>query len=157
MMKLMLVLGTMAVVAGCAGSTGDSTGSTTAAVTASSSSSSSGGDNAGGHDGHHRGPPPEAFTACEGKAAGDACTVTHDDQTLTGTCVAPPADAPDARIACRPDNMPEGGRPHGDGDGDGDGKGGPGAGHGDCQGGGAPPPNGQNTDSKPADSTTNPT
>src|SRR4051812_22716742 len=118
MMKLMLVVGTMMVVAGCAGSAEDSTASLTSAVTAAGSSSSgeSGSDTAGkGHDGHHRGPPPEAFTACEGKGAGDACTVTHDDQSIAGTGASPPADARDPRLACRPDHMPEGGPPPGGG------------------------------------------
>jgi hypothetical protein len=117
MMKLMLVVGTMVVAVGCAGSTEDSTASLTSAVSAASSSSS-GSDNANDDhgDGHHRGPPPEAFAACEGKAAGDACTMTHEDVSIAGTCVSPPADAPaDAKIACRPDHMPEGGPPPGGG------------------------------------------
>lgn len=131
-MKLMMVVGTMMVVAGCAGSAEDSTSSLTSAVTAASSSSSGSGsdtaDGKGGRDGHHRGPPPEAIAACDGKAAGDACTFSHDDQSIAGTCVAPPADAPaDASIACRPDNMPEGGPPPGGG------HDGPGGGGGDCQ------------------------
>jgi hypothetical protein len=109
MMKLMLVVGTMVVVAGCAGSTEDSTASLTSAVSAASSSSGS------DERGQHRGPPPEAFTACEGKAAGDACTMTHEEQSIAGTCVSPPADAPDARILCRPEHMPEGGAPPGAG------------------------------------------
>ena len=63
------------------------------------------------------GPPPEALAACTGKAAGDACSVTLRDETLTGKCAAPPFDA-GAGLACRPDRMPEhghgpGGHPHG--------------------------------------------
>ena len=66
--------------------------------------------------GHHRGPPPEALAACASKAAGDSCTVTLDDETLPGTCTAPPADSGATTAACRPDKMPEhgpSGRPHG--------------------------------------------
>lgn len=66
---------------------------------------------------HPHGPPPEAFTACEGKAVSDVCSVTLKDETLAGTCVSPPAGAPDTRIVCRPDKMPahgpHGGPPHG--------------------------------------------
>jgi len=62
-----------------------------------------------------RKPPEAAYTACESKATGDACTITHDDHTITGTCVAPPAEAEDTRIHCRPDRMPEGGPPGGGG------------------------------------------
>lgn len=116
MMKLMLVVGTMVAALGCAGSAEDSTASLTSAVSAASSSSGSDNANDGHAGGHHRAPPPEAFTACEDKAAGDACTITHDDKTITGTCISPPADAPDPRIICRPDNMPEGGPPPGGGD-----------------------------------------
>ena len=67
--------------------------------------------------GHHRGPPPEALAACASKAAGDACTVTFHDETLTGKCAAPPADSGATTLACRPDRMPDhggpGGHPHG--------------------------------------------
>lgn len=48
--------------------------------------------------GRPMGPPPEAFTACEGKAAGDAVSITlPDGRVVTGTCLlmfrpdAPPA------------------------------------------------------------------
>jgi hypothetical protein len=116
MMKLMLVVGTMVVIAGCAGSTEDSTASLTSAVSAAASSSGSDDANDEHGGGRHRGPPPEAFAACEGKAAGDACTIAHDDQSITGTCLSPPAEAPDTRIVCRPDHMPEGGPPPGGGD-----------------------------------------
>lgn len=53
----------------------------------------SGGDQNGpGGGGHRHGPPPEAVAACKGMTAGADCSFTgrHDD-TLTGTCVAPPA------------------------------------------------------------------
>lgn len=151
MMKLMtMVVGTMVVVAGCAGSTTeDSTASLTSAVSKNGSSSgttdtsaNAEGERSGKGD-HHRGPPPEAFTACEGKAAGDACSVTTPDgETLAGTCASPPADAPDTRIACRPDRMPEGGPPpHGRGGG------------GDCDGDG---PGGEKAEGKPEDSAAGP-
>lgn len=58
--------------------------------------------------GHHRGPPPEAFTACEGKAAAAACTVQHHDQSVNGTCEQGP-DGGD-KLACRPERPPEGKR-----------------------------------------------
>lgn len=72
--------------------------------------------------GHHQGPPPEAFEACASKAVGDACTVVLGKDSLSGKCVAPPSDAPDTRIVCRPDRLPDGhgsgghgsgGHPHG--------------------------------------------
>jgi hypothetical protein len=49
-------------------------------------------------------PPPEAIEACNGKAAGDDCTVTTPDgNSIAGKCVAPPPGAPaDAQIACMP-------------------------------------------------------
>ncbi|HET9626282.1 MAG TPA: hypothetical protein VFP84_33195 [Kofleriaceae bacterium] len=58
-------------------------------------------DRPAGHP--HHAPPPEAFAACERRAAGDACTVTFGDHTITGTCAAPP-DA--QQLACRPDHPP---------------------------------------------------
>lgn len=40
----------------------------------------------GGRDGR-QGPPPEAFTACEGKSEGDSVTVEgRDGDLLTATC-----------------------------------------------------------------------
>ncbi len=37
--------------------------------------------------GHRMGPPPEAFTACDGKAVGDAVSITlPDGRTMSGTC-----------------------------------------------------------------------
>ncbi|MFT3773352.1 MAG: hypothetical protein QM820_48855 [Minicystis sp.] len=58
------------------------------------------------HPPHHA-PPPEAFTACDGKAKGDACSVQIHDHTLQGTCDAPPNES---RLACRPNHPPP---PHG--------------------------------------------
>ncbi len=54
---------------------------------------------------HPHQPPPEAFAACDGKAKGDACTVQIHDETIAGTCDAPP-DA--TRLACRPNGPPPG-------------------------------------------------
>jgi hypothetical protein len=51
---------------------------------------------------HPHRPPPEAFSACEGKAAGDACQVTLHDRTLDGSCVAPQQD----ELFCLPKDMP---------------------------------------------------
>lgn len=134
MTKTTMVVGMLVALAGCAGTTAeDSTASLTSAV--STGSQSSGATENAGREQHHRGPPPEAFTACEGKAAGDACTVTHGSDSISGTCASPPPDAPDTRLACRPDHMPEGGPPGHDHAGGG----GP---RGDCQGGEKPADNG---------------
>jgi hypothetical protein len=51
----------------------------------------------------HPGPPPEAFTACEGKAVGDACTVSLHGTDLAGTCSTPPGNQ---GLACRPNHRP---------------------------------------------------
>jgi hypothetical protein len=51
---------------------------------------------------HHQ-PPQAAFDACASSHAGDACSVTFGDHTITGTCAA----APDSQqLACRPDHPP---------------------------------------------------
>lgn len=47
-------------------------------------------------------PPTEAFTACDGRRASDACTVSIHGRTLSGTCEA----FTDARLFCRPEGMP---------------------------------------------------
>jgi hypothetical protein len=49
-----------------------------------------------------RKPPPEAFSACEGKSEGAECSVSFRDQTRDGVCVAP-ADEP---LFCMPNDMP---------------------------------------------------
>lgn len=54
----------------------------------------------GGRGHLFHGPPPEAFTACEGKTAGATCTVAFDAHTLDGTCLAPPPHARDAGESC---------------------------------------------------------
>ena len=53
--------------------------------------------------GPHHPPPPEAFEACKSAKRGDACTVTHDNHTITGVCDAPPDVT---QLACRPDHPP---------------------------------------------------
>src|SRR5215472_12111381 len=45
-------------------------------------------------------PAPEMVAACNGSAAGDACTFTLKGQALTGTCRAGPT--PEAPLACFP-------------------------------------------------------
>jgi hypothetical protein len=50
-----------------------------------------------------RTPPPEAFAACSGKAAGAACTFQHKDRTETGSCFTPDPAQP---VACKPVRPP---------------------------------------------------
>jgi hypothetical protein len=47
-----------------------------------------------------REPPAEAIAACDGRAAGDACSVTIGDRTIDGTC----RSGRDGKgpLACRP-------------------------------------------------------
>ncbi len=56
----------------------------------------------GGGPGGRRGPPAEAFTACDGLAVGAPCTVTFGQHRIQGTC----AHFMDQRILCRPEGMP---------------------------------------------------
>jgi hypothetical protein len=60
----------------------------------------------------HQGPPPEAYSACEGKSAGDTAEfVSPRGETVTGTCE---MERDSDRLVLRPDNPPEGdsgGRP----------------------------------------------
>ena len=60
----------------------------------------------------HQGPPPEAYSACEGKNAGDTAEfVSPHGDTVTGTCE---LERDSDRFILRPDNPPEGdsgGRP----------------------------------------------
>ena len=54
------------------------------------------------HRGHH-GPPPETvFAACDGKTAGDACSVAFERGTVQGSCMAPKHDAGTERLLCAP-------------------------------------------------------
>ena len=52
--------------------------------------------------GGHRGPPPEAYTACEDKSAGDTAEfVSPHGDTVTGACV-----QEGDQLVLRPDNPP---------------------------------------------------
>jgi hypothetical protein len=52
----------------------------------------------------NRTPPPEAYTACEGKASGDNSSFTSPrGHNVTGTC-----QEMDGRLFLRPDNPPPG-------------------------------------------------
>ena len=54
----------------------------------------------------HNGPPPEAYTACEGKSEGDAAEfVSPRGDTVTGTC-----EMEGDRLVLRPDTPPPGRR-----------------------------------------------
>ena len=108
--KMVMMFAVALVATGCAAGSEDTTASLTSAIKtgAGETTAETTATDAGRPHGHRK-PPEEAFTACESKAVGDACTVTHDDHTITGTCTAAPADAEDTRIHCRPDHMPEGG------------------------------------------------
>ena len=49
-----------------------------------------------------QGPPPEAFTACEGKSAGDTAEFEGPNgETVTGTC-----EEQGDQLVLRPDNPP---------------------------------------------------
>jgi hypothetical protein len=53
--------------------------------------------------GGHNGPPPEAYTACENKNAGDAAEfVSPHGDTVTGIC-----ELQGDQLVLRPDNPPE--------------------------------------------------
>lgn len=64
-----------------------------------------------GPEGGHNGPPPEAYTACECKEAGDKAEfVSPHGDTVTGTC-----EQQGDRLVLRPDNPPpRGGRGQGE-------------------------------------------
>jgi hypothetical protein len=49
-------------------------------------------------------PPPEAYTACESKAAGDACVAVMHGMEIQGTCAQDPAGS--AKLFCRPSSPP---------------------------------------------------
>jgi hypothetical protein len=54
--------------------------------------------------GDPHGPPPQAaFDACARARAGDACSMTLHDHTISGTCAQPPGAS---ALACRPDHPP---------------------------------------------------
>jgi len=51
----------------------------------------------------HHGPPPEAYTACEGKSAGDTAEFESPrGDTVTGIC-----EQQGDRLVLRPDNPPD--------------------------------------------------
>jgi spore coat protein H len=55
----------------------------------------------GGPHGRHHGPPPEiVFAACDGKGAGDACSVAFERGTVQGSCMAPRMDGGAGRLLC---------------------------------------------------------
>ena len=59
----------------------------------------------------HQGPPPEAYTACEGKSAGDIAEfVSPHGDTVCGTC-----EQEGDRLVLRPDNPPPEDRERGSG------------------------------------------
>ncbi len=61
----------------------------------------------------HHGPPPEAYTACEGKNAGDTAEfVSPHGDTVTGTC-----EQEGDRLVLRPDRPPRGNADNGTMDG----------------------------------------
>jgi hypothetical protein len=70
------------------------------ALAASSAKAQADGSRAAG------GPSPEMVEACNGSAAGDACTVTLKGQTLDGTCR--PGPTSEAPLACFPKGPPPG-------------------------------------------------
>jgi hypothetical protein len=51
----------------------------------------------------HHAPPPEAYTACDSKSAGDTCSVTFHEHTMEGTCN---QRGSDTRLSCRPNHHP---------------------------------------------------
>ncbi len=52
-------------------------------------------------DDERRGPPPEAFTACENLTQSQACTVNTPHGVLTGTCETARRD--ETRMVCVPE------------------------------------------------------
>jgi len=59
------------------------------------------------HGGGRRGPPPEAYTACEGLSDGGACSVETPHGTLSGTCRVPRRGSQqETRLICAPEGGP---------------------------------------------------
>ena len=59
----------------------------------------------GDDKGQRRGPPPEAFAACEGLSDGASCSVTTPrNETLQGSCAMPKGD----RLVCVPEGHKRG-------------------------------------------------
>ena len=57
-------------------------------------------------NGSPRKPPPEAFSACAGKSAGDKVTLTMRDHTMEASC-----EKFGDQLAARPSRMPDGAPP----------------------------------------------
>ncbi len=51
--------------------------------------------------GKRKGPPPEAFSVCEGQSSGDSCTMETPHGEATGTCEDPKDDG---KLACVPED-----------------------------------------------------
>ena len=50
--------------------------------------------------------PQEAYDACASASEQDSCSMSgRDGETLKGVCMAPPPDADNDELACRPNNM----------------------------------------------------
>ena len=49
-------------------------------------------------------PPPEAFSACNGRSEGDACSVKFHDQTIEGVCRKMPEGKDE--LVCVPNHFP---------------------------------------------------
>ncbi len=84
------------------------------AATAMAQPTSAGQQKGNGEEHEHRGPPPQAIAACNGKAAGAACSFTgRENQSLTGTCFSPPPRAEGAAGSSSAGNAnaPSGNRP----------------------------------------------
>jgi hypothetical protein len=62
------------------------------------------------HRGHHGPPPEKVFAACDGKAAGDECSVVFERGTVQGSCMAPRHDAGTERLLCAPAHSHKGGK-----------------------------------------------
>ena len=52
--------------------------------------------------GKRRGPPPQAFEACQEQAAGAVCSFEGHRGELEGTCIVPPRDAQSEVLVCAP-------------------------------------------------------
>jgi len=65
------------------------------------------GDSQSRNGGGRRGPPPEAYTACEGLSEGGACSVETPHGTLSGTCRVPRRGSlQEASLICAPAGGP---------------------------------------------------
>lgn len=61
-----------------------------------------GGPGGPGAGGRPQGPPPQAFTACEDTAVGDACVLDTPHGAIEGVC----RSTPEGRTACAPSRPP---------------------------------------------------